>query len=80
MTDILIRAACFVAIIVLGTLLRRTGFFKKGDFRLLSRIVIRITLPAAFTAQLNGDYELASAVNSFSILFSVLLITAALLI
>ncbi len=61
MTDILIRAACFVAIIVLGAVLRRTGFFKKEDFRLLSRIVIRITLPAAIITNFSGrqlDYSL----------------------
>ena len=40
MTDILVRAGCFVAIIILGIVLRRTGFFKREDFDLLSRIVI----------------------------------------
>ena len=34
----------------------------------------------AFTAQLKGDYELSSAINSFSILISVVLIIIALLI
>ena len=34
----------------------------------------------AFTAQLKGDYELSSAINSFSILISIVLIIAALLI
>ena len=61
MTDILIRAACFVAIIILGTALRRVGFFKKEDFHLLSRIVIRITLPAAIITNFAGrqlDYSL----------------------
>ena len=61
MTDILIQAACFVAIIVLGAVLRRIGFFKKEDFHLLSRIVIRITLPAAIITNFSGrqlDYSL----------------------
>ena len=61
MTDILLRAACFVAIIVLGAVLRRTGFFKAEDFHLLSRIVIRITLPAAIITNFSGrelDYSL----------------------
>ena len=61
MTDILIRAACFVAIIVLGAVLRRSGFFKKEDFHLLSKIVIRITLPAAIVTNFAGrelDYSL----------------------
>ena len=34
----------------------------------------------AFTAQLKGDYELASAVNSFSILISIVFIVIALMI
>ena len=34
----------------------------------------------AYTAQLDGDYELASAINSFSILLSIVLIVAVLLI
>ena len=38
------------------------------------------TAAPAFTAQLKGDHELASAVNSCSILVSVALITAALLL
>ena len=61
MTDILVRAGCFVAIIVLGAVLRRAGFFKREDFSLLSKIVIRITLPAAIITNFAGrelDYSL----------------------
>ena len=61
MADILIRAACFVAVILLGAVLRRAGFFKKEDFLLLSKIVIRITLPAAIVTNFAGrelDYSL----------------------
>lgn len=61
MAEILIRAACFVAIIAAGALLRKTGFFKKEDFHLLSKIVIRITLPAAIITNFAGrelDYSL----------------------
>lgn len=47
MLDILTRAGCFVAIIVMGFLLRRFGFFKEGDFRVLSQITLKITLPAS---------------------------------
>ncbi len=45
--EILIKAAAFAAIIVLGYLLRRKGFFKQEDFYILSKIVLKITLPAA---------------------------------
>lgn len=54
MTDILIRAGCFVAIIFLGYFLRRVGFFRKEDFHLLSKIVMRITLPAALVLSFAG--------------------------
>ena len=54
MTDILIRAGSFVAIIFLGWFLRRIGVFKKEDFHLLSKIVMRITLPAALVCSFAG--------------------------
>ena len=47
MLDILIKAGYYIAIIIFGIFLRKTGFFKESDFSVLSRIVIRITLPAA---------------------------------
>jgi len=54
MLDILTRAGCFVAIIALGYILRRTGFFGPETFGLLSKIVIKITLPAAILASAAG--------------------------
>ena len=54
MYDILTRAGCLVAIILMGYLLRRVGFFKKEDFHILSRIVIRITLTAAIITNFAG--------------------------
>lgn len=54
MGAILMRAACFVAVIILGHVLRRTGFFKKEDFYLLSKIVMKITLPAALISSVAG--------------------------
>ena len=47
MLNILIKAGCYIAIIILGIVLRQAGFFKESDFSVLSKIVIRITLPAA---------------------------------
>lgn len=47
MLNILIKAGCYIAIIILGIVLRRIGFFKESDFSVLSKIVIRVTLPAA---------------------------------
>lgn len=43
-----------MAIIILGMLLRRVGFFKAEDFKLLSKITIRITLPAAIITSFAG--------------------------
>lgn len=54
MLDILTRAGCFVAIIVLGYVLRKIGFFKEEDFITLSKITIRITLPAAIVSSFAG--------------------------
>ncbi len=54
MLDILMRAGSFVAIIILGYLLKRIGFFKQSDFTLLSRIALRITLPCAIILSFAG--------------------------
>ncbi|QNM06704.1 AEC family transporter [Qiania dongpingensis] len=47
MADIFIRAGSFILIIALGYFLKRIGFFKKEDYRLISKIVLNVTLPAA---------------------------------
>ena len=54
MQDILIRAGSFVAIILLGFCLKKIGVFKDEDFPVLSKIVIRITLPAAIITSFAG--------------------------
>lgn len=51
---ILIRAGCFVAIILGGILLRRKEFLPKESFGVLSKIVINITLPAAIISGTAG--------------------------
>ena len=55
MIEILTRAGCFAAIIVLGMTLRKLGVFKEGDFRVLSTIVIKITLPATIISSFAGQ-------------------------
>lgn len=47
MLNVLMRVGCYIAIIVLGFVLRRIGFFKESDFSVLSKVVVRVTLPAA---------------------------------
>lgn len=54
MQEILIKAGCYVAVILLGMGLRRIGFFKKEDFSVLSKIVINITLPAVIISSAAG--------------------------
>lgn len=54
MTEILMRAGCFVGIIFLGYFLKRIGFFKQEDFTILSKITIRITLPCAIITSFAG--------------------------
>ena len=54
MYDILMKALSYVAIIVLGYVLRRRGFFGPEAFGILSRIVIRITLPCALISSAAG--------------------------
>lgn len=47
MTTILLKALMFVLIICLGYFLKRNGFFRADDYRVISKIVLNITLPAA---------------------------------
>ncbi|MBC8535406.1 AEC family transporter [Feifania hominis] len=47
MGDVLLRAFCFVFLIFLGFILKRVGLFKQGEYRVISKVVLNITLPAA---------------------------------
>lgn len=67
MQEILIKAGCYVGIIVLGIVLRRVGFFQESDFSVLSKIVIKVTLPAAIIASSAGR-EIAPGMLAISLL------------
>ena len=67
MLEIITRAGCFIAIIVLGFVLRKLGVFKEEDFRVLSTIVIKITLPAAIVTSFAGK-EIDLAMLSLALL------------
>ena len=54
MTAILVRAGCFLAIIVLGYVLRRIGVFGPEAFSVLSKTVIKLTLPATIISSFVG--------------------------
>ena len=54
MQDILVKAACYIAIIILGYVLRHRGFFGPETFGVLSKLVMKITLPCAIIASSAG--------------------------
>lgn len=47
MLEVLMKAGCFIAIIILGYVFKKIGIFKDSDFSVLSNITLKITLPAA---------------------------------
>jgi len=67
MLNVLVRAGCFVAIIILGYVLRKINFFKEQDFSVLSKIVLRITLPAAIVTSFAGT-EIEPAMLTMSLM------------
>ena len=54
MADILIRAGCFIAIILLGALLRKAGVFQRSDFGILSTLLLKVALPATIISGFAG--------------------------
>lgn len=54
MIDILIRAGAFVAIIALGFALKKGGLFRQEDFAVLSRLLMKVTFPAAIVSSFAG--------------------------
>lgn len=51
---VLAKAAAFVLIIVTGYVLKKKGFFHPDDFYLISKIVVRVTLPCAIISNFSG--------------------------
>jgi predicted permease len=45
--DFVLKIAALILILLGGVFLRRKGFFEEGDYRVISRIVVNMTLPAA---------------------------------
>ena len=61
MAAVLVKAAAFVLVVLMGYLLKKAGFFHAKDFYLISRIVVKITLPAAIVSnfsKISLDYSL----------------------
>lgn len=60
MLEILGKAGGYVSIILLGIILRKIGFFKEGDFGILAKICLRITLPASIVYSFSGkEFDLS---------------------
>ena len=60
MIEILGKAGGYVFIIVLGIVLRKIGFFKEGDFNILAKICLRITLTASVIYSFSGkEFDLS---------------------
>lgn len=47
MESVLVKVVSFIAVIVVGYLLKRVGFFRSEDFRLIAGLVLKVTLPCA---------------------------------
>lgn len=60
MQDVIVNALSLVAILVIGFLIKRLGWASIRDFPLLSKIVLRITLPAALIGAFN-DLEVTAS-------------------
>lgn len=60
MFEILTKAVSFVLIIVLGYVLKNRGYFKKDDYRLITKIVLNVTLPAAIIVNFSSTEVQAS--------------------
>ena len=56
MEAILMKAACYIAIIILGYVLRKSGFFGPEAFGVLSKILLKIALPCAIISGNAGKY------------------------
>ena len=67
MLNVLTRAGCFIAIILLGYFLKKIGLFKDSDFSVLSKIVLKITLPAVIITNF-ANKELDPSMFIFSLL------------
>lgn len=54
MATVLLKAASFVFIIAFGYALKCFGFFREGDHRFISKIILNITLPASIICGMCG--------------------------
>lgn len=53
MIKVLVEAGSLIAIVVLGYLLKRNNFFKPSDIKIISKIILNITLPCVVITNFN---------------------------
>lgn len=70
MLDVLQRSAAFLFIIVLGYVLKRAGLFGKTDYKIVTKIILNISLPAAVITSFSS-YE-PDATILFCVVFGLL--------
>ncbi len=56
MSDVFLKAFSLIFFIFLGYFFKRIGLVKQSEFTLLSRIVLKLTLPCAVIVNLNGAH------------------------
>lgn len=54
MQKVIMQAACYIAVILLGYLLKKAGIFKQDDFYVISKLTLNVTLPATVICNLAG--------------------------
>lgn len=54
MKEVLVQALSLIAIICLGQIIRRLGWFDRNDFSKLSRLMLSVTLPAVLVTNFNS--------------------------
>ena len=47
MGDVLLKASAYIIVIIAGYVLKKAGFFKPDDYKLIMKITLNITMPAA---------------------------------
>ena len=56
MGTVFVKAACFILIIFLGYASKRLGLLRQEDLPVFSKLVIKITLPAAIVTNFSRTY------------------------
>lgn len=67
MTDLIFKALAYVVVIILGYTLKKVGFFGPNDYKILTKILFNITIPAAILSNI-GQVSLESSLFLLAII------------